>query len=183
MRLVHIITIVFADSHKIHHSSFLFCRSAALLPLSPLRTVRATFTAYSSDNSKFNSHKIKSAHNHLVMTCFRQSFLYARWRALLSFRLSKYSSHNGSNGLASHFIFMCRLIGISASLCSVNLSFIPPHTYSKPKIQFLPPSWIKYFFLIHSLDLLVCLRYDHLFSWFIKIWSHRQNTSFDTTWL
>lgn len=49
----------------------LLCRSAALLPLSPLRTVRATFTAYSSDNSKFNSHKIKSAHNHLLMTCFR----------------------------------------------------------------------------------------------------------------
>ena len=49
----------------------LLCRSAALLPLSPLRTVRATFTAYSSDNSKFNSHKIKSAHNHLAMTCFR----------------------------------------------------------------------------------------------------------------
>ena len=47
------------------------CRSAALLPLSPLRTVRATFTAYSSDNSKFNSHKIKSAHNHLAMTYLR----------------------------------------------------------------------------------------------------------------
>ena len=50
---------------------FKLCRSAALLPLPPLRTVRATFTAYSSDNSKFNSHKIKSAHNHLLMTCFR----------------------------------------------------------------------------------------------------------------
>lgn len=49
----------------------LLCRSAALLPLPPLRTVRAIFTAYSSDNSKFNSHKIKSAHNHLLMTCFR----------------------------------------------------------------------------------------------------------------
>lgn len=49
----------------------LLCRSAALLPLSPLRAVRATFTAYSSDNSKFNSHKIKSVHSHLVMTCFR----------------------------------------------------------------------------------------------------------------
>lgn len=57
--------------HKIINSLRLLCRSAALLPLSPLRTVRATFTAYSSDNSKFNSHKIKSAHNHLLMTCFR----------------------------------------------------------------------------------------------------------------
>ncbi|MDB7676713.1 hypothetical protein PND28_13730, partial [Lacticaseibacillus rhamnosus] len=44
------------------------CRSAALLPLPPLRTVRATFTAYSSDNSKFNSHEIKPA---LSMTCFQ----------------------------------------------------------------------------------------------------------------
>lgn len=52
-------------------TAFMLCRSAALLPLSPLRTVHATFTAYSSDNSKFNSHKIKSAHNHLSMTCFR----------------------------------------------------------------------------------------------------------------
>ena len=33
--------------------------------------IKAAFTAYSSDNSKFNSHKIKSAHNHLLMTCFR----------------------------------------------------------------------------------------------------------------
>ena len=44
------------------------CRSAALLPPPPLRTVRATFTAYSSDNSKFNSHEIKPA---LSMTCFQ----------------------------------------------------------------------------------------------------------------
>ena len=59
------------DAEGKQYISTLLCRSAALLPLSPLRTVRATFTAYSSDNSKFNSHKIKSAHNHLVMTCFR----------------------------------------------------------------------------------------------------------------
>ena len=47
---------------KAYDKQIQLCRSAALLPLSPLRTVRATFTAYSSDNSKFNSHKIKSAH-------------------------------------------------------------------------------------------------------------------------
>ena len=61
----------FFDRRSTNAASESLCRSAALLPLSPLRTVRATFTAYSSDNSKFNSHKIKSAHNHLAMTCLR----------------------------------------------------------------------------------------------------------------
>ena len=48
----------------------LLCRSAALLPLSPLRTVRAIFTAYSSDNSKFNSPLIPQ---HFDLTLFISS--------------------------------------------------------------------------------------------------------------
>ena len=75
----------------------------------------------------------------------------------------RYPFHEGANGLASHFTLICRLIGMSASLRSVNLSFIPPHTYSNPNIQFLLPSRIKYLFHIHSLDLSVFLRYAHLF--------------------
>ena len=50
------------------------CRSAALPPLSPLRTVRASFPAYSSDNSKFSSHKPKSAHPLLMMGEFPIKF-------------------------------------------------------------------------------------------------------------
>ena len=56
--------------HRIIDASKL-CRSAALLPLPPLRTVGATFNAYSSDNSTFTSHKIKPAHIH------RQRYLYS----------------------------------------------------------------------------------------------------------
>ena len=40
--------------------------SAPLRELSPLRTVRATFTAYGSSNSKLDSHKIQPAHHVLV---------------------------------------------------------------------------------------------------------------------
>ena len=48
-------------SVNIDFITIMLCRSAAFPPLSPLRTVRASFPAYSSDNSKFSSHKTKSA--------------------------------------------------------------------------------------------------------------------------
>ena len=68
---------------------FLLCRSAALLPLSPLRTVRATFRIQ-LDNSKFNLIKL----NRLIIQSFDdlfpiKFFLHARRRELLSFRFSK----------------------------------------------------------------------------------------------
>ena len=59
--------------------SFWLCRSAALPPLSPLRTVRATFTAYSSDNSKFSSHKTKSAHPPLMRVNFPIKFPFGTY--------------------------------------------------------------------------------------------------------
>ncbi len=59
--------------------SILLCRSAAFPPLSPLRTVRATFTAYSSDNSKFSSHKTKSAHPLLFRRRFPIKFPFGTY--------------------------------------------------------------------------------------------------------
>ena len=57
----------------------LLCRFAALPPHSPLRTVRASFPAYSSDNSKFNSHKIKSAHPRLYRQLFPIKFPFGTY--------------------------------------------------------------------------------------------------------
>ena len=64
---------------KITFSRFLLCRFAALPPHSPLRTVRASFPAYSSDNSKFNSHKIKSAHPRLYRQLFPIKFPFGTY--------------------------------------------------------------------------------------------------------
>lgn len=72
-RLSFCITDTLYTLHKLYRYElilFLLCRFAALPPHSPLRTVRASFPAYSSDNSKFNSHKIKSVHPRL----YRQRF-------------------------------------------------------------------------------------------------------------
>ncbi|WP_165156400.1 hypothetical protein [Parabacteroides sp. ZJ-118] len=78
---------------------------------------------------------------------------------------------------------MWRLIGMSDNFISAKIAFLPLSSYLKPNIQSLFPSLTKYLSFIHILGLLECLRYDHHFSWFIKIWSIRLNTSFDTTWL
>ena len=137
------------------------CRSAALPPLSPLRTVRATFTAYSSDNSKFSSHKTKSAHPPLMRVNFPIKFPFGTYVSgflLSSASRSMLPKSGRKDWLHTSLLRVCKSVCLPASFISTKIASFSQSLYLKPKNQSRLPTFIKYLSFIHFLDLFVCLR-------------------------
>ena len=120
--------------------------------------------------------QIPSCFFHSVFSLFDQNrFMSCR------FRFSKYSSHFGSNGLASALTLVCRRIGLSECSSNSRSSFSPSFT---PNIQslvppFLPIVW-KYLSLIHCLLLDGCLFLAHFQRCFHTLKSTLRKVSLQT---
>ena len=133
----------------------LLSKSAGLPPLSPLRTVRASFPAYGSSDTKFNSHEIKLDHWLFKPMPNKVTRSRERNEALRSFLFQSTRTNQRQTGSPPSwfpggawsgyplFSFMLRLF------CFLPFLAISANTHFR-----FPTVW-KYLSLIHPCDLLV----------------------------